>query len=77
MQIYLAFARFPLVTVLPEPDGGAAMTWEDVRFLPWFSGPWKTDSKDGLRREPFVYQVRVDSAGRPIERQFVTRSERR
>jgi inner membrane protein len=77
VQIYLAFARFPLVTVLPEPNGGASMTWEDVRFLPWFSGPWKTDSKDGLRREPFVYQVRVDSAGRPIERQFVTRSERR
>ncbi|HEX7253883.1 MAG TPA: metal-dependent hydrolase [Thermoanaerobaculia bacterium] len=77
VQIYLAFARFPLVTVLPDKDGGAAITWEDLRFLPWFAGPWKTDRQEGLRREPFVYQVRVDSAGRPTERAFVTRSGRR
>jgi inner membrane protein len=71
VQTYLAFARFPLATVDPEPDGGAAITWEDLRFLPWFSGPWQTDRKTGLRREPFVYRLRLDAAGRPIERGFV------
>ncbi len=71
VKTYLAFARFPLATVDPEPDGGAAITWEDLRFLPWFSGPWQTDRKAGLRRQPFVYRLRLDAAGRPIERGFV------
>jgi inner membrane protein len=77
VQIYLAFARFPLATVKPEPGGGAVVTWEDLRFLPWFAGPWRTDRREGFRREPFVYRVRLDAAGRPIERLFVTSSERR
>ena len=71
VKTYLAFARFPLATVDAEPDGGAAITWEDLRFLPWFSGPWQTDRKTGLRREPFVYRLRLDAAGRPVERGFV------
>jgi inner membrane protein len=77
VQIYLAFARFPLATVRPEPNGGTAITWEDLRFLPWFAGPWRTDRKEGLRREPFVYRVRLDAAGRRIESLFVTSSQDR
>jgi hypothetical protein len=71
VQTYLAFARFPLASVHPLPAGGSFITWEDLRFLPWFSGPWQTDASAGLRREPFVYRVRLDAAGRPIDRAFV------
>ncbi|HKD10735.1 MAG TPA: metal-dependent hydrolase [Thermoanaerobaculia bacterium] len=71
VRIYLAFARFPLATLLPQADGGAAVTWEDLRFLPWFAGPWESDHRGGFRREPFVYRVRLDAAGRPLERAFV------
>jgi inner membrane protein len=71
VQTYLAFARFPLATVYPLPHGGSFITWEDLRFLPWFSGPWQTDGQSGLRREPFVYRVRLDGAGRPVDRAFV------
>jgi inner membrane protein len=71
VQTYLAFARFPLASVEPLPGGGSSITWEDLRFLPWFSGPWQTDRKTGMRREPFVYRVRLDSAGRPIDRAFI------
>lgn len=73
VQIYLAFARFPLATVTPQPDGGAEITWEDLRFLPWFAGPWGTSRGRSFRfhREPFVYRVRLDAAGRPLERDFV------
>ncbi|MGH9317957.1 MAG: metal-dependent hydrolase, partial [Thermoanaerobaculia bacterium] len=73
VQIYLAFARFPLETVEPTADGGAAITWEDLRFLPWFAGPWGSDG-GRLRREPFVYRVRLNAAGQPIERAFVRSS---
>ena len=73
VQIYLAFARFPLETVEPTADGGASITWEDLRFLPWFAGPW--GSHDGrLRREPFVYRVRLDATGQPVDRSFVRSS---
>jgi inner membrane protein len=71
VQTYLAFARFPLASVEPLPEGGTSITWEDLRFLPWFSGPWSTDRKTGIRREPFLYRVRMDSAGRPIDRAFI------
>jgi inner membrane protein len=71
VQTYLAFARFPLATVDSMPGGGSAITWEDLRFLPWFSGPWQTDRKTGVRREPFLYRVRLDAAGRVIDRAFV------
>lgn len=71
VQIYLAFARFPLATVVPQSDGGAAITWEDLRFLPWFAGPWGTDRGGRFRREPFVYRVRLDAVGRPLERSFI------
>lgn len=72
VRTYLAFARFPYASVDPTPDGGAAVTWEDLRFLPWFSGPWQTDGKAGLRRQPFLYRVRLDAAGRPLDRSFVS-----
>ena len=71
VQTYLAFARFPLATVDSQPDGSAAVTWEDLRFLPWFAGPWQRDHKNGLRRQPFLYRVRLDAAGRVIDRTFV------
>jgi len=73
VQIYLAFARFPLATAGPDPEGGTVITWEDLRFLPWFAGPWHTDRKEGVRREPFVYRVRLDASGQPIDRSFVVR----
>jgi len=72
---YLAFARFPFEIVAPQPDGGVAITWEDLRFLPWFAGPWSAGRR-GLRRQPFVYRVRLDAAGRPVERTFITESPR-
>jgi inner membrane protein len=71
VRTYLAFARFPFLTVDPGKDGGASVTFEDLRFLPWFSGPWQRDPKGGLRRQPFLYRVRLDAAGRPLERSFV------
>src|SRR6266545_491994 len=74
VRTYLAFARFPLATVDPQPDGSAAITWEDLRFLPWFSGPWQRDQKTGLRRQPFLYRVRLDAAGRVLDRTFVATS---
>jgi inner membrane protein len=70
-SVYLAFARFPLETVQPEPDGGATVIVQDLRFLPWFTGPWERDRTEGMRRQPFVYRVRFDTALRLVERGFV------
>ncbi len=70
-QIYLAFARFPLETVYPEPGGGATVIIQDLRFLPFFTGPWEPDQERGLRRQPFVYRVRFDRTLTPVERDFV------
>ncbi len=72
VRTYLAFARFPLATVDPRPDGSAAITWEDLRFLPWFSGPWERDKEAGVRRQPFLYRVRLDASGRVLDRAFVS-----
>ncbi|MEP6992956.1 MAG: metal-dependent hydrolase [Acidobacteriota bacterium] len=69
--IYLNFARFPLETVDAEPDGSAAVIVQDLRFLPWFTGPWERGEGGGLRREPFVYRVRFDAGLRAVERGFV------
>jgi inner membrane protein len=69
--IYLAFARFPLETVHPEPDGGATVIVQDLRFLPWFTGPWERGGEQGLRRQPFVYRVRLDPELRAVDRGFV------
>lgn len=71
-QVYLAFARFPLETVQPEKNGDTTVIVQDLRFLPWFTGPWERDTDaGGWRRQPFVYQVRFDPALRVIERGFV------
>lgn len=71
-QVYLAFARFPLETVQAEGNGDTAVIVQDLRFLPWFSGPWERDSdQGGLRRQPFVYRVRFDPQLRVLERGFV------
>jgi inner membrane protein len=74
VQTYLAFARFPLATVRLEPEGGAAITCEDLRFLPWFTGPWVRGPAGRMEREPFVYRIRLDALGRPVERGFVQSS---
>ncbi len=68
---YLDFARFPLATVTARPDGTTTVSFQDLRFLPWFTGPWERQRGFRYRRQPFVYRVRLDRAGRPIERGFV------
>jgi inner membrane protein len=70
-KIYIDFARFPLETVYPEADGGATIILQDLRFLPFFSGPWEPDQAQGLRRQPFVFRVRMDAGLHPIELGFV------
>jgi inner membrane protein len=70
-SVYLAFARFPLETVEAEPDGGSTVIVQDLRFLPWFTGPWERGGEQGMRRQPFVYRVRLDSALRAVDRGFV------
>jgi inner membrane protein len=73
VRTYLDFARFPLATVRTEPDGATSVSFQDLRFLPWFSGPWERERGRGMRfrRQPFVYRVRLDRSGRPIDRSFV------
>jgi inner membrane protein len=68
---YLRFARFPRATVRSAPGGGSIIVWEDLRFLPWFAGPWEMDSRGVLRRRPFLYRVRLDAAGRTLESSVV------
>jgi inner membrane protein len=70
---YLQFARFPRATIRPAPDGGTVIVWEDLRFLPWFTGPWEMDGKGVLRRRPFLYRVRLDRGGRVLESAVVSR----
>lgn len=71
IEVYMAFARFPLETVQPGRDGGTEVVVQDLRFLPWFTGPWERGGESGIRRQPFVYRVRLDGALRAVERGFV------
>ena len=71
VQTYLAFARFPLATVVGQSDGTTTVTFEDLRFLPFFTGPWARTRQGGYSRVAFVYRVRLDPRGRPLERGFV------
>ena len=68
---YLAFARFPLETVYPDENGGAEVIVQDLRFLPWFTGPWERGGNEGIRRQPFVYRARFDASLKPLESGFV------
>jgi inner membrane protein len=53
LQVYLAFARFPLLDrVQPLPGGGELLEWRDLRF-----------TMPG-REAPFTLRLYVDSAGR-------------
>ncbi len=70
-RVYIDFARFPLETVYPEADGGATIILQDLRFLPFFTGPWEPDQVQGLRRQPFVFRVRLDPALHAVELGFV------
>ena len=70
-QVYMDFARFPLETVYPEADGGSTIILQDLRFLPFFSGPWEPDQVGGIRRQPFVFHVRLDRALRVVDLGFV------
>jgi inner membrane protein len=74
--VYLAFARFPLETVYPSADGAAEVIVQDLRFLPWFTGPWEPGGAEGIRRQPFIYRVRFDAALRAVERGFVSGGRR-
>jgi len=78
VRVYLDFARFPLATVREEPDGATSVSFQDLRFLPWFSGPWEREKGRGMRfrRQPFVYRVRLDRAG-PAARRRVRRKRGR
>jgi inner membrane protein len=69
--VYMDFARFPLETVYPEAGGGATIILQDLRFLPFFTGPWEPDQKQGIRRQPFVFRVRLDPKLNPVELGFV------
>jgi inner membrane protein len=71
VRAYLDFARFPLATVTAGPDATTTVSFQDLRFLPWFTGPWERQRGFRYRRQPFVYRVRLDRVGRPIERGFV------
>ena len=71
VRTYLDFARFPLATVREEPGGTTAISFQDLRFLPWFTGPWERERGMRFHRQPFVYRVRLDGAGRAIDRSFV------
>ena len=70
-RVYIDFARFPLETVYPEADGGSTIILQDLRFLPFFTGPWEPDQKQGIRRQPFVFRVRLDPKLDPVELGFV------
>jgi len=70
VRIYLDFARFPLASVEVHPHGSAEVTFQDLRFLPWFTGPFERQGMR-FRRQPFVYRVRLDGSGRPVEQGFV------
>ena len=71
-RTYLDFARFPLASVESHPDGTTSVTLQDLRFLPWFTGPWDRQGNESpFRRQPFVYRIRLDAAGRAIEKGFV------
>jgi len=74
--VYLAFARFPLATLHPESGGATEITFEDLRFLPWFSGPWGRTTRKGFAREAFVYRVLLDRDLRPVEHGFIVRGRR-
>jgi inner membrane protein len=72
VEAYLQFARFPRATVRAAPGGETVIVWEDLRFLPWFAGPWEMDARGTLRRRPFLYRVRLDAAGRTLESAVVS-----
>lgn len=75
VRTYLDFARFPFASVQRNPNGTISVTLQDLRFLPWFTGGFDREERGKpFRRQPFVYRVRLDSAGRPIEQGFIRSS---
>jgi membrane-bound metal-dependent hydrolase YbcI (DUF457 family) len=71
VRVFVAFARFPLETVTRHADGSADYSIQDLRFLPFFAGPFGRGEIGGVVRQPFVFLVRFDASGRPVERGVV------
>jgi inner membrane protein len=71
VRIYREFARFPLETVTRQADGSSVYSIQDLRFLPFFAGPWGRDETGRLGRQPFVYRMQFDAEGRVLEQGFV------
>ena len=71
VRSYEEFARFPLETVTSGADGSVEYSIQDLRFLPFFQGPWGRDENGRISRQPFVDRVRFDASGRVLERGFV------
>lgn len=71
VRTFTEFARFPLETVQAGGDGCAEYSIQDLRFLPFFAGPWGRDESGRMGREPFVYRALFDASGRVIGRGFV------
>jgi inner membrane protein len=71
VRVFKAFARFPLETVTRHADGTSEYSIQDLRFLPFFAGPFGRGSFGGVVPQPFVFLVRFDASGRPVTRGFV------
>lgn len=71
VRVFLAFARFPLETVTEHADGSAEYSIQDLRFLPFFAGPFGRGDMGDVVRQPFVFRVLFDASGRAVERGFV------
>lgn len=71
VRVFFAFARFPLETVKRKADGSAEYSIQDLRFLPFFAGPFGRGDMGGVVPQPFVFLVKFDASGRVVEKGFV------
>jgi len=72
VRTFTEFARFPLETVVISRYGSAEYSIQDLRFLPFFAGPWGRDESGRMGRQPFVYRVLLEASGRVVGRGFVS-----
>jgi inner membrane protein len=71
VRTFAEFARFPLETLAVSDDGSAEYSIQDLRFQPFFAGPWGRDESGRMGRQPFVYRVLFDPSGHVVGRGFV------